>query len=158
MFLLTHIISLLSVIHTIYSIIQTPLPFDDEELSLLNKGLKYNLNQKRKHWLSDLAFEAEIVVTLLPPCDQEHIRYRIAHNLQKLYKQHNSKQTVLNKTAMHERKTINRIKKKLIEGPCILVCIILYVVCMTDNKRIICAINTCLYFVASSLRVIVHAN
>ena len=95
---------------------KTNIPFDDEELSLLNKGLKYNLSQKRKHWLSDLALEAETAVTLLPPYEQEHIRYRIAHNLQKLYKQHNSKQTVLNKTARQDRKTINRIKKKLIEG------------------------------------------
>jgi hypothetical protein len=49
---------------------KTNIPFDDEELSLLNKGLKYNLNQKRKHWLSDLAFEAETAVTLLPPANK----------------------------------------------------------------------------------------
>jgi hypothetical protein len=96
---------------------KTNIFFSDDELTLLNKGLKYNLSQKRKHWLSDLAFEAEAAVTLLPPCEQEHIRYQIALNLQKLYRQHNGKHTVINKTVMHENKTINQIKKDILDKP-----------------------------------------
>ena len=34
--------------------------------------------------------------------------------------------------------TIYSIMQTKIQGPCILVCIILYMVCMTDNKLIIC--------------------
>jgi len=36
---------------------KTNISFTDDELTLLNKGLKYNLSQKRKHWLSNLALE-----------------------------------------------------------------------------------------------------
>jgi hypothetical protein len=91
--------------------------FSDDELTILNKGLKYNLSQKRKHWLSDLAFEAEAAVRLLPPCEQEHIQYQIELKLQKLYRQHNGKHTVINKTVMHENKTIHQIKKDILDKP-----------------------------------------
>ena len=50
-------------------------------------------------------------VTLLPSGEQEHIRYQTALNLQKLYRQHNGKHMGINKTVMHENKTINQIKK-----------------------------------------------
>jgi len=33
---------------------------------LLNKGLKYNLGHKPKHWIRDLGLEAEGATTLLP--------------------------------------------------------------------------------------------
>jgi hypothetical protein len=32
----------------------------------MNKGEKYNLDQKSKHWLSYLALEAEVAVSLIP--------------------------------------------------------------------------------------------
>jgi hypothetical protein len=38
---------------------RTDIVFTDEEMTLLNKGLKYNLSYKRKHWISNLALEAE---------------------------------------------------------------------------------------------------
>ena len=31
---------------------ETAIKFSDEQMTLLNKGLKYNLSHKRKHWLS----------------------------------------------------------------------------------------------------------
>jgi hypothetical protein len=40
--------------------------FSNDELSLLNKGLIYNLGHKQKYWITNLAFEAETAITLLP--------------------------------------------------------------------------------------------
>jgi hypothetical protein len=42
---------------------RTDIPFTYEELGLLNKGLKYNLGHKRKHWINNLAMEAENAVS-----------------------------------------------------------------------------------------------
>jgi len=50
---------------------QTDLEFTNEEYTLLDKGLKYNLGQKHKHWIRNLALEAERAVTLLPPEEQD---------------------------------------------------------------------------------------
>jgi hypothetical protein len=66
--------------------------------------------------LSNLALEAEAAITLLPAHQQQHIRYQVAHHLQKLYKQHNDRHAVFDKTTVSENKTIIQIKKKLIEG------------------------------------------
>jgi len=52
---------------------ETNIPFSNEELMLLNKGLKNNLSHKPKHWLSNLAIGASWLVLLsfgtvtLPP-------------------------------------------------------------------------------------------
>ena len=74
------------------------------------------MSQKQKHWLSNLALEAEAAITLLSAHQQQHIRYQVAHHLQKLYKQHNDRHAVFDKTTVSKNKTINQIKKKLIEG------------------------------------------
>jgi hypothetical protein len=52
-------------------------------MTLLNKGLKYKLSYKTNR-LSNLALEAEAVISLLPSQEQEYIRYQVDHNLQKL--------------------------------------------------------------------------
>ena len=62
---------------------KTDISFSNEELGLLNKGLKYNLEHKHKYWINKLAVEAENMVTLLPPGEQEYIRYQIAKNIKK---------------------------------------------------------------------------
>jgi len=52
---------------------ETNIPFSNEELMLLNKGLKNKLSHKPKHWLSNLAVGASWLVLLsfgsvtLPP-------------------------------------------------------------------------------------------
>jgi hypothetical protein len=74
-------------------------------MKLLNKGLKYNLHHKNKHWQSNLALEPETALTLLPPHEQEPTAYR---NYTKKY---NGKQAPA--TTINEIKTINRIKGKL---------------------------------------------
>jgi hypothetical protein len=85
-------------------------------MTLLNKGLKYNLNYKSKHWLSNTALEAEAAITRLPTGEQEHVRYQVAHNLQKLYKQHSGKHTSTDRNMKNEIRTINQIKMKLKEA------------------------------------------
>ena len=63
---------------------KTNINFTDSEITLLNKGLKYNLGYKNKHWLSNFAFEAESIISQLPINEHECVRYRVAQNLQKI--------------------------------------------------------------------------
>ena len=42
------------------------IEFSEEELNLLNKGLKYNLVSKPKSWMNNLASEADAAITMLP--------------------------------------------------------------------------------------------
>ena len=78
-------------------------------MKLLNKGLKYSLHHKDKQWISNLTVEAEAAFSPLPTPEQEHIRYQIAHNLSKLYKQHNRIHS--SNTTRNEFRIINQIKK-----------------------------------------------
>jgi hypothetical protein len=71
---------------------KTNITFINEELTLLNKGLKYSLNHKHKHWLTNLTFEAEMAITLLPIDVQDHVRHQVAHNIDQLYRQQNNQQ------------------------------------------------------------------
>jgi len=57
--------------------------FTEGELTLLNKGLKYNLSHKPKHCVKDLGLEAEYAITLLPLEEQEYTRYQVAKQLKK---------------------------------------------------------------------------
>jgi chromosomal replication initiation ATPase DnaA len=90
---------------------KTNITFTKDELTMLNKSLKYNLNHKHKYWLSNLAFESENAVTLLPTGEQDYIRYQVAHNIKRLYKQQNGRQTHNNMQAKNEKKAINQSKK-----------------------------------------------
>ena len=92
---------------------QTNITFSNEELLLLNKGLKYNLSHKRKQWISNLAFEAETATTLLPAGEQEYIRHQVAHNGNKLCNQQNERPNYNNMQTRNENKIINQIKDKL---------------------------------------------
>ena len=95
---------------------KTNIIFTNEELTLLNKGLKYNLNDKHKHWLTNLAFEAETAITLLPIDIQDQVWHQVAHNIDWLYRQQNNQQKHINMQARNERKTINQMRKKLIDN------------------------------------------
>ena len=65
---------------------RTDIEFSGNELTLLNKGLKYNLSFKPKNWIKNLALEAETALTYLPYTEQEGQRFQIARNLQSLYR------------------------------------------------------------------------
>jgi hypothetical protein len=90
---------------------KTNIHFTGEEPTLLNKDLKYNLSHKRKHWLNNLALEAEAAMSLHTH-EQEYTRYQVAHSLQKLYRQHSEKRAGPDKTAQNEYRTIQQIKRK----------------------------------------------
>jgi len=64
----------------------TNITFTNDEMSLLNKGLKYSLGHKNKGWITTLAFEAETAISQLPYTEQEYVRYQVAHNIKQLYK------------------------------------------------------------------------
>ena len=57
------------------------------ELTLFNEVLKYNLNHKQKYWIKTFALEAETAITQLPRHEQDHIHYKVAHYITRLYKQ-----------------------------------------------------------------------
>jgi hypothetical protein len=48
--------------------------FTNEETTLLNKGLKYNLHHKHKHWIQTLAIEADTAINLLDPHEQAYMK------------------------------------------------------------------------------------
>jgi len=62
---------------------QPDIKFTKRELTLLNKGLKYNLGHKHKHCIRDLDLEAECAIALLPPEEQDYTRYKVAKQLKK---------------------------------------------------------------------------
>jgi hypothetical protein len=44
---------------------KTDIIFSNDELILINKSLKYNLNHKHKNWIRTLALKAETAITQL---------------------------------------------------------------------------------------------
>jgi hypothetical protein len=58
--------------------------FTDEEMTLLNKGLKYNLHHKQKHWLQTLAIETDTAINLIDPHEQTYVRQTVARKLKTL--------------------------------------------------------------------------
>jgi hypothetical protein len=52
----------------------TNINFTQEEIKLLNKGLKYNLHYKRKNWIETLALEAETAICNLDITEQQYYR------------------------------------------------------------------------------------
>lgn len=59
---------------------KTNIIFSNEQMFLLQKGLKYNLHHKPLHWINKLALEAETAVQLIPKHNQDIIRYQVAKN------------------------------------------------------------------------------
>jgi hypothetical protein len=56
------------------------LNFTNNKMTLLNKGLKYNLRYKPKQWLQTLAIEADTAISLIAPQDQPYMRQAVAQN------------------------------------------------------------------------------
>ena len=81
-----------------------------DELSLLNKGLKYNLSYKNKNWIQTLALETETAITQLPQQEQEYVRARAAHSIKQLYKQQSAKKQYNSNQAIKEYRTLSQIK------------------------------------------------
>ena len=50
---------------------KTDINLPEQEIALLNKGLKYNLNFKYTNWIKRLALEAETTINQLPISEQD---------------------------------------------------------------------------------------
>jgi hypothetical protein len=97
------------------------MTFTSDELSLLNKGLKYNLGYKHRDLIATLALEAETAISQLPNTKQYYIRYQVAHNIRQLYKKHNDTQPSNTTQMIREKQTINKIKNKLLTNKAIII-------------------------------------
>lgn len=69
----------------------TDVAFSDDEMLLLNKGLKYNLHHKPKRWLQTLGIKADTAVNMLPRKDQSYIWQTVANNNHQIIKNKNPK-------------------------------------------------------------------
>ena len=85
----------------------TDIPFSDNEMRLLQKGLKYNTHAKNKDWIQTLALEAETAITKLPTNERDIYRKMVANRIDTLHRQNPEHET------HPEAKTVNRIRKKL---------------------------------------------
>jgi hypothetical protein len=92
---------------------KTDISFSNDELSLLSKGLKYNLSYKHKNWIETLALEAETAVSYLLTAEQDYIQYQVAHNIRQLYKQYNGNHDYNTLDMKRERHTLNKFKDKI---------------------------------------------
>jgi len=88
----------------------TDIPFSEPEMTILQKGPKYNLHSKPKNWLQTLAIEAETAITRLPPSHREVYRMLTAEHINTL--QENNRPPHAHNT-QHESKIIQNIKTKL---------------------------------------------
>jgi pyruvate carboxylase len=91
----------------------TNIVLSNDELSLLNKGLRYNLRYKRRNWLHTLAFEADAAITYLPTSEQEGMHYLVAQQIQLLYRRQTREPTRNTLHAKHEKHILNSIRSKL---------------------------------------------
>ena len=89
----------------------TDIHFSNNEMTLLQKGLKYNLHTKQKNWIQDLALEAETAIQKLPISDRDTYRHLVATRINTLKKNNNSQHT--HGTPLQEAKTIKNIRSKL---------------------------------------------
>jgi hypothetical protein len=92
---------------------KTNIDFSTDELALLYKSLKYNLDFKRKDWIKNLVLEAEAAVTLLPNHEQDYVRIQVAHNVKQLYKHYSDARQCINPKAKRKRNIINKVKANL---------------------------------------------
>ena len=90
----------------------TSITFAQEEISLLNKGLKYNLGHQHKNWVKDLGLEAECAITLLPVEEQDFTRHRIAKQINHICNQ-SPPLNMLTRKQITELRTVRSIKDKL---------------------------------------------
>jgi hypothetical protein len=79
------------------------------EIALLEKRPKYNLHNKKKDWLVNLALEFETAVSLLLIADREYYRKHISDHLNKLKAQNKTNPL---QTTHSEFKTVKSVPKK----------------------------------------------
>jgi hypothetical protein len=60
------------------------IKFSTQEITLLEKGLKYNLHRKPKNWIQRMALEAETAISYIDVTKQDHLRHTVAEHLAKI--------------------------------------------------------------------------
>jgi hypothetical protein len=102
----------------------TNINFTEDEMKLLNKGLKYNLHHKHHNWIKTLAIEADTAVNQMNVTGQAYMRQLVANKLQKLINQektkNNNKMAYATKQAKYEKQLVWNIKKKINENDLII--------------------------------------
>jgi hypothetical protein len=73
----------------------TKIQFTNEEIKLLEKGPKYNMDTKKKDWVKNLALERETAISMLPTADRDTCRKLAAERIDNLLhkattKEHNA--------------------------------------------------------------------
>jgi len=71
----------------------TDIPFSEPEMNLLQRGPKYNLHDKPKDWIPNLALEAETAITRLPHTEREVYRKLVAERINILQESKNPPHT-----------------------------------------------------------------
>jgi hypothetical protein len=94
----------------------TNIQFTNEEIQLLNKGLKYTLHHKNKKWLETLALEAETAINLLHITEQNYYRHAVARKIREISKNNITN----NRKNKEEWKQIIYIKNKIAKNKLII--------------------------------------
>jgi hypothetical protein len=95
----------------------TSISFSNEEMTLLQKGPKYNIHSKQKNWLQNLALEAETAITQLPTTDHNVYRKLVAERINTLQRNSNPNPR---RNTHPESRTIKTIQAKLQENNAII--------------------------------------
>jgi hypothetical protein len=90
---------------------KTQIVFNDHEITLLNKGLKYNFSKNNKRSIFDELIAAESAIKFIPNVDDRNSLRAVVNNKMKniLKKCHPPKKT----PHSHEQRTLKNIKEKL---------------------------------------------
>jgi hypothetical protein len=89
--------------------------FTNEEMTLLNKGLKYNLHHKYKRWIQTLALEADTVINLLDPHKQAYMKQVVTQKLRRLINNNKTQIDKRNTYTSRQELTESKLVKKLHE-------------------------------------------
>jgi uncharacterized membrane protein YgaE (UPF0421/DUF939 family) len=91
--------------------------FTNEEMTLLNKGLKYNLHHKHKRWIQTLALEADTAINLLDPHEQAYMKQVVTQILRRLINNNKTQidksNTYTSRQELRESKLIKKLHEKL---------------------------------------------
>lgn len=90
---------------------ETQINFDENEISLLNKGLKYNFSKKNKRGIFDELIAAEAALKFIPNIDERNsLRAIVNSKMQSIQKKGVPSR---NNRFSQEQRIVNSIRKKL---------------------------------------------
>jgi len=100
--------------HNFYPIVvnNTNITFTKNETALLEKGLKYNLHNKKKNCLTILALEAETAISSVPITDREYYRKKVSDHIEKLKHQKTRPQPQQSNRIQHHKINISQTQRQ----------------------------------------------